>query len=174
MANIEKAGVPRVYCEQVALADSEGIRTFYVSSGKPASASPQDNWDYGNKSSSILPPSDAVAALHPWLKFERSITVPSATLDSVLRAYSEKQVGLLHMDVQGAELLVLKGGVDTLSKTLCIWLEVSDLVQYIGQPSSSDIDLFLGRHGFRKILDCRNASSGDSLYLNARLFAGKY
>jgi len=57
-------------------------------------------------------------------------------------------VGFLKLDVQGAELKVLTGGVVSLKRTLVVHTEVEFVEIYAGQPLFADIDQFLRGHGF--------------------------
>src|SRR5437867_2113777 len=66
---------------QLALSDTAGTTWFYVSSGVPPGTTPTD-WDYGNKSSSILVPLEH-RRVHPWIQFEREIEVETDTIERV-------------------------------------------------------------------------------------------
>ena len=52
------------------------------------------------------------------------------------------------MDVQGAELGVLRHGPDTLADCLAVQLEVSFVPLYEGQPPFGEVDLFMRAAGF--------------------------
>ncbi len=54
----------------------------------------------------------------------------------------------LNVDVQGAELDVLKGGVNVISDVMVIHSEVEFVPMYINQPLFSGVDQFLRKHGF--------------------------
>ena len=54
--NLKKYNVNNVRLIEVALSDEEGGCEFYVSSGHPEQEDKNLNWDFGNKSSSLLPP----------------------------------------------------------------------------------------------------------------------
>lgn len=56
---------------------------------------------------------------------------------------------LLKVDVQGAELMVFQGAVETLKKVLVIHTEVEFVPMYKRQPLFSDIDDFLRSNGFQ-------------------------
>ena len=55
----------------------------------------------------------------------KTIQCQTRTLDDVVYEAGLDNVYLLKIDVQGAEYLVLQGGVETLKKTHLIWIEVS-------------------------------------------------
>ena len=102
---------------QAAVSNHVGTSTLHLSSGHPQDQPKTKDWDYGNKSSSLLPPAALMQRIVPWLKFERSIQVPTTTLDEFAQRQSIEYVDLLHMDIQGAELLALQGAKRILPKT---------------------------------------------------------
>jgi hypothetical protein len=54
----------------------------------------------------------------------------------------------LKMDVQGAELDILRGAARALSSVLVVQTEVAFVEMYRGQPLFADVDAELRRHGF--------------------------
>jgi len=74
--------------------------------------------------------------------------VPMRRLDSILHERGIDRVDLLKLDLQGAELLALKGLGSYLKKTEFIVFEAS-LVEYNdGQPLFAAVHRFLDEHGF--------------------------
>lgn len=59
-----------------------------------------------------------------------------------------QHVDYLKLDVQGAELMVLSGAVETLRRTTCVQLEVSTIEYNKGGACWYEIDAFLRHHGF--------------------------
>ena len=57
-------------------------------------------------------------------------------------------VDLLKMDIQGAELMVLRSAEARLADALVIQTEVEFLPMYVDQPLFADLDLFLRKHDF--------------------------
>ena len=111
--NLDKYGVADVPIFRLALSDSTGTSEFHVSSGHPDDVPQAGDWDYGNKSSSLLPPKELEDVV-PWLKFERTILVETMRLDRFCDAHSIERIDLVYLDVQGAELMVLRGAGDYL------------------------------------------------------------
>lgn len=75
-------------------------------------------------------------------------TLPAGTLDAVV---AEKRAGgpyLLKLDVQGAELEVLRGGEETLKKTEYVILETSLFAAYDNVPLLHDVIAFMAARGF--------------------------
>jgi FkbM family methyltransferase len=147
-----------------ALSNSIGEATFYVSSGTPEGKE-NDDWDYGNKSSSLLQPAD-VTKVHNWLKFEKEITVKTQTLNYFTKQQNIKQIDFVHMDVQGAEKMILEGGNHVLKNIKAIWLEVGKIEFYKGQVLQNEIEYILNRYNFRLEFDATDSNAGDQLYIN--------
>jgi FkbM family methyltransferase len=150
-----------------ALSDSAGQATLFVSSGQPDDVTPSD-WDYGNKSSSLRPP-DRHLEVHPWVRFDDQIVVATTTLERVCRDEGISVIDFVHLDVQGAELEVLRGAGPYLEQIGAIWMEVEAIPLYQAQPLKPDVERFMAGHGFRKMVDTVGSISGDQLYFNPRL-----
>ena len=161
---------PRFNLVELAISDQVGISKFYLSSGQPNHTEPSEGWDYGNKSSSLLAPSSLMEHFVPWLKFNNSIKVETTTLESLFEKYRWDWVDFLHMDVQGAELSVLRGGQHQLERIRCIWLEISFHEVYEGQSAPQEIDSLLTSKGFVKVLEKVDSGFGDRFYVNTRAF----
>jgi FkbM family methyltransferase len=151
----------------VALADRAGPATFHVSAGRPAELFSGPEWNYGNKSSSLLPPK-AAEKMHGWIDFPSTITVSTETLDAFRAARGLDWIDFVHLDVQGAEGLVLAGGEATLPRVGAVWLEVTTRELYRGQPLAAQIDATMRRQGFALAFAVQHEIEGDRLYLNLR------
>ena len=170
--NIKKYNVENIKVEKIALSDVDGEAEFYLSSGFPGEKESED-WNFGNKSSSLLSP-DKTVDIHPWLKFETKQMVTTKTLYTYLKENDIKQVDFIHLDVQGAELMVLNGAGAYLSKIKMIWLEVENVSLYKDQPLKNEVELFLQEHNFSKVKDTVDAVAGDQLWVNYSYFPFKY
>ncbi|MFP3756777.1 FkbM family methyltransferase [Cupriavidus sp. SIMBA_020] len=157
-------GATQVEAFPIALSDERGTATFYVSSGAPEHLPNNENWDYGNKSSSLLPPGE-VTDHHPWLKFDQAIEVKTDTLANFCDARGIDHIDLIHMDVQGAELKVLLGAGALLQQVKAIWLEIENVPLYEGQPLAPEMQAFMESQGFVKHKDTVSEISGDHLYV---------
>lgn len=168
-ANLARHNVDRVEIVALALDDSAGHATFHVSSGQPPSEPTDTDWDYGNKSSSLLPP-DGHLEILPWVHFDNSIQVETDRLDAVAQRSGLAVIDYIHMDVQGAELRVLNGAGALLDSVRVIWMEVEAKALYKDQPLKADVEQFMESHGFEKRLDTVGTISGDQLYVNTRFY----
>ena len=94
------------------------------------------------------------------------ISVPSVRLDTFMRDKKIKKIDLLCMDVQEAELLVLKGLGELLGSVKHIILEVSGDGYYKNGARYHEIKSFLESHNFklRCISDGAVRRFGDALF----------
>jgi len=88
--------------------------------------------------------------MFPKVVMGESIKLIGKTLPTILK---ENNINLeeykhINMDVEGAELLVLKGASSILHNFETIILEASDFESRIGQPFLKDIDEFMSSHNF--------------------------
>ena len=132
--NIKFYNMDNIRLVPAAFSEKSGYENFYISSGQPAGVNGKNNWDYGNKSSSLLKP-DQVKCIYPWLKFNGVIKVKTDTIENFCAKNNVKGIDFLHLDVQGAELSVLKGAGKILDSIKAIWLEAENVALYAGQPS---------------------------------------
>jgi FkbM family methyltransferase len=167
---VESAGLrERVAVFQVALSDEEGEVDFWVSGGDPPEQVAQRmesptgprGWRY---SSSMLEPQEHLKHW-PWVTFERE-TVQARRFDALAAEEGIERVDFVHLDVQGAELAVLRGMGALLGQVGAIWLEVSNAEMYRGQPLRADVEEFMTQHGFELAVDAvRRKPRGDQLWV---------
>ena len=151
----------------MAASDRSGNATLHVSSGQPDDRPPPRDWDYGNKSSSLLRP-DRHRQIFPWIKFDREITVATTRLDELCARLGIEAIDFIHLDVQGAELAVLAGAGRILETVRAIWMEVEAIPLYRDQPIKADVEAFMTAVGFAVIKDTVGSVSGDQLYVRRR------
>jgi FkbM family methyltransferase len=119
-----------------ALADHEGERTLYVTA-QPAC-------------SSFYPPNKEVVVARPALGevfLVEEVIVPVTTLDRWTED-ANLAPDFIKLDVQGAELGVLKGAERCLTHVRALEIEVCLNPMYQDQPLLGDIDCFLRERGF--------------------------
>jgi FkbM family methyltransferase len=163
----------RIIVENLALSNISGKTMFYLSEGEPSDVKNTEHWDYGNKSSSLLPPSEEIKKHTDWLNFTTKIEVETMRLEEYVKKNRIETIDFAHIDVQGAELLVLEGAGEFLRTIKLIWLEVAAVELYTNQPLKDDIELFMKKHNFVKILDTVTGVAGDQLYANKLMFSEK-
>lgn len=163
----------RCHLVKLAMADKSGVAKFHVSSGTPENKFNGDDWNYGNKSSSLLPPASS-KPMHGWLEFNQTIDVGTERLDEFCGKSGIKQVDFMHIDVQGAEYQVLKGAGELLANTTAVWIEVATEEVYQGQKLKRDIEIYLEGFGFSLLFEKNNGIEGDQFYLNTRKPSAKF
>jgi len=84
------------------------------------------------------------------MKTERTVTVQATTLDSFCDAERITDIDVLKMDIQGGELLALKGAAGLLKsrKIRLICMEVIFVPTYEGQPQIDEIMAWLREHRY--------------------------
>ena len=85
-----------------------------------------------------------------------------------MSAETSKGKLLIVLDVQGAEMHVLKGSIETLKKANYVVIEIALKSQgYEETPSESDIDTFMKNHKFTKSIQrpSHEGSYKDQLYI---------
>lgn len=166
LSNKEKYKLDNLNPFEIGLSKEIGEATFHLSSGTPPNKvkPADDSSEFGNKSSSLFKP-DKTKEIHPWLKFKETITIKTDTLDHFCKTQNITSIDFIHMDVQGAELMVLQGGNHILKKVNSIWLEVERISLYEDQALKEDIELFLSSNGFVCQLNKVNHIAGDQLWV---------
>lgn len=77
-------------------------------------------------------------------------------------------IDFLKMDIQGAELMVMKHGSKVLSKCIAIQLELSFFNLYENQPSIGEMDTYLRSRGFvpHRFIDVKKWSISPTIFNN--------
>ena len=79
---------------------------------------------------------------------------------------SGKHIDFLNLDIQGAELLALKGARNTLPRVNSIFTEVNEIELYEDCALVHEIDSYLSEFGFRRVemQIFENCGWGDAFY----------
>mmetsp|Transcript_88156 Transcript_88156/g.197171 ORF Transcript_88156/g.197171 Transcript_88156/m.197171 type:complete len:275 (+) Transcript_88156:68-892(+) len=78
-----------------------------------------------------------------------NVTVHMLTIDQIVKEEGLGDIDMIKMDIQGAELLALKGAKDTLKTVKAILLEVSTVPLYPEAPLMIEVIMFLETLGFK-------------------------
>ena len=143
-------GVPMQNCIQSLLGSKScSSRKFFVANNDGASSS--------------IYPFQEQSVIWPELEMRGAIKLPQFTLADALMRFSKRieDYDTLVMDVQGAELEILKGITHLEKRFKCIQLETSDFPLYRGAAIKSEIDQFLQALGYRLIESKTFASDGN-------------
>lgn len=138
----EFAADPRVRSFHCAISDYDGLVDLHLHTSRTGSVEP----------ASILP-LKRFKEIVPTLHTPESLRVPCHTLDSflTLNGMPADAFGLLNVDVQGAELRVLRGARRALESMTAVICEVSLVELYEGSALEQEIVAFLAGRGFWKI-----------------------
>ena len=144
-AAIPKLPFPLILIEK-ALGEVNGDLTFHQSEGNCY----QNNREMTGAGSICKP--QYVLQKHPWITFEKQITVKCVTLDTFCSAKKVKAIDFIWADLQGAEYRMLRGATKILRTTKAILLEYSEHELYAGQRSLTDCLALLRRSGDWKLI----------------------
>jgi FkbM family methyltransferase len=145
--------LPQRECHNLAITDHTGTVDFHITSN-----------DY---SSSILHLKKH-KEIYPDIVEERTIQVKCTTIDELLGP-RKHEIDCLVMDIQGAELMALRGGTETLPHVKCIVSEVNRAELYEGCGLMEEVDSFLEGFDFRRVASefKYDATWGDALYVKS-------
>lgn len=105
-------------------------------------------------SSSLLSPKDHTSYF-PTVKFANTIQLTTTTLSEVKKNYSLPAVDYLVLDVQGAEMMVLKGlDEEMLANINYMFLEVSSTEMYEGQALLPELKTWLEERNMICVAGC--------------------
>ena len=104
---------------------------------------------------------------HPDVFYVREVREKTVTLDTFLKRNSlDPAFTFWNIDIQGAELLALKGGEAALKGVNAIYLEVNEKPLYKDCPLIGELDKHLLQRGFKRVETAMTQHGwGDALYL---------
>lgn len=154
------AAYPHIHCYPLALSDSNGTAQLYV-------AEKQDKPGKPSQASSLLSPKERLR--HSPITFPSTIQVPTITLDTWAEQYHVDHIDFAWLDIQGKEVAVLQASPRMVRTLKIIYLEVSFIESYAGQPLYQDVQQWLLSQGFEEIgRDFTNTTDwffGNSLWI---------
>lgn len=123
----------------LALGDSVGEQTLYVTKHPMCSSLYLPNEKYLQR----------FAGIDEVMELDFSIEIPTTTLDNFCQAEGINEIDFLQIDVQGADLQVLQGASEVLTKSvLAVQVEVEFSHLYVNQPLFADVDTWMRKYGF--------------------------
>ena len=112
--------------------------------------------------------------LYPHIQYTRKIELTTKRFDSLVREHKidMNQYDFINLDVQGAELKVLKGFGNLFvehKNIKAIYSEINTDEIYVGCAKLDELDGYLFKFGFRKVAQRmeRNDGWGDALFLRS-------
>ena len=145
-------GIPNVYNALITDKDDEEI-TFNISNNIQSSSI----FEFGTHSYE-----------HPGVIYVDKIKIKSITIDTFFTRnnLNASKYDFWNFDIQGAELLALKGAINSISYAKAIYLEVNEKELYINCALIQEIDAFLAKYNFKRVLTHMTQYGwGDALYI---------
>lgn len=165
-AQYEKAGIknvvwieanPDIYKTLVMNVASLGHKTFNFCAGDENKETVLHVANNNGQSSSILE-LGTHKKQHPEVKYTHDIPVPMMRIESFFsyvpgqsERYDLKDIDYLSMDIQGSELLALRGMGGLLRQFKWLYIEINRGPVYVDCPHVNDLDLFLNGFGFKRV-----------------------
>jgi FkbM family methyltransferase len=130
------AGFANITVIEAAVHEFDGLTVFHAV-------------DEGNLGASSLFVGSGVQVIHPIE--QTAITVPALRLDTWARQAGINRFDLVWMDLQGAELLALRGMGELLNTIRAMQLEITYRELYTGQAMWPEVRTFLEGHGLQLV-----------------------
>lgn len=127
---------------------NEKKRNFFIAKSMESSSLYKPNesqisrWKTYNRNQGGITPVDN------YVGTDKVVEIPTTTLDTWADINNIKEVDFIKLDVQGAELEILKGADKLLKTVLGLETEVEFIPLYADQPLFADIDIFLRKQDF--------------------------
>ena len=105
---------------------------------------------------------------HPSVVYVDKLYQKSITIDTFFKRNNidASKYDFWNMDIQGAELMALKGSTQSIKHVKVLYLEVNNKELYKDCGLIFDIDVFLAKHNFTRVLtDMTRHGWGDALYI---------
>lgn len=129
-----------------------------------------------HQSSSILELAEHLKE-HPQVQVVKTFQARTTTLRDIYREHklAASSFNFLNLDIQGAELLALRGLGDLLNQFTYIYTEVNERELYAGCALFPEITAYLERFGFQlKEFQMTSHGWGDAFYLRSRPYLTAY
>jgi FkbM family methyltransferase len=142
--------------------NNQNITLYQTALGNNVGTTKMHLSDNNLESSSILEPKLHLQQ-HDWVHFYGIEEVKIDKLDN----FNIQECNFLNVDVQGYELEVLKGSINTLKNIKYVYCEVNRAELYKNNCLIEEIDLFLRDYSFVRVETqwYPNADWGDALYI---------
>ena len=126
------------------------------------------NINSSSQASSILKLKEHLNA-HPDIKKIKSQKRTTITIDTLMEKSNLAGIDIdfLNLDIQGAELLALKGAKNTLPRVKTIFTEINEAELYENCARLNEMDSFLESSGFQRVEKkmFKEAGWGDAFYI---------
>jgi FkbM family methyltransferase len=147
-----------------AVGDIDGTIKFYpINPAKTITT-----WEDGNQGASSLFKASGKYPIENYVQDE--VDVPIVKLSTIMKEYSLSHIDILWMDIQGAELLALRGLENQLDNVHFIHTEVEFMEIYDSQPLFTEIKNYLLCYDFFFYgFTNKSEFSGDAVFINKKI-----
>jgi FkbM family methyltransferase len=145
-------GIPNVYNAVITDKDDEDVIFNVSNNGQSSSV-----LEFGTHSIE-----------HPWVVYVDKIQQKSITIDTFFEKNNidSSKYNFWNFDIQGAELMALKGAIQSLHHVKALYLEVNEKELYKNCGLITEIDTFLLQYNFKRVLtNMTQHGWGDALYI---------
>lgn len=151
VSNVSKYGHT---CINACVSDKEGQKVTFHESNNEA------------QSSSFLNLGTHKQA-HPEVNYVKDHEMITTTIETLYKSHNLSGLDMLVMDIQGAEMLALKGAGDLLNEFKYAYLEVNTNYVYEGCALLPEIEKYLSKYGFKKAEEriFKQWGWGDALFI---------
>ena len=152
VSDAKERGIPNVYHAVVTDKDDDIVKFNVANNGESSSV-----LEFGTHS-----------AEHPHVHYVSSIEQSTVTIDTFAERnkLDLSQCHFWNLDIQGAELMALRGGLNAIQYAKVIYLEVNVNELYVGCGLIGDVHAFLINQGFLlKGSEITRHGWGDALYI---------
>ncbi len=105
---------------------------------------------------------------HPWVHYTKKLILKSITIDTFVKRNNIdiQKNNFWNFDIQGAELLALKGAKESIQNVKVLYLEVNEKELYINCGLIDELDAFLSNLNFKRVLTNMTSHGwGDAMYV---------
>ena len=145
-------GIPNVYNAVITDKDDQEVNFNISNNGQSSSV-----LEFGTH-----------AQVYPWCVYVLQRKQQSITVDSFFERNNldASKYNFWNFDIQGAELLALKGATKALQHAKAIYLEVNEKELYKNCGLIDEIDQLLSQHNFKRVItEMTEQGWGDALYI---------
>lgn len=144
--NAQKHGLQHFYFPMCLAQNDDEKSKFFITKQKSSSSiyKPKEHQSLRWKSYQ----KNKIFCANELIGLDKVIEIPTTSLDTWADVNNILEIDFIKLDVQGAELDILKGGKKLLQTVLGMEVEVEFTSLYSGQPLFADIDIFLREEGF--------------------------
>jgi FkbM family methyltransferase len=148
----QNRGIPNVYTATITDEDDTDV-VFNIANNVQSSSV----LDFGTHSQE-----------HPSVVYTDKITTKTITIDTFFdrNNIDGTKYNFWNFDIQGAELMALKGATKYIQSAQVIYAEVNEKELYVNCGLIQDIDEFLAKHNFKRVItNMTRHGWGDAIYI---------